>query len=61
MMMGSLEEKIEEISAAASAAPEVVDDFDVGVNEEASITTKINKKLLFLFFISVPADKFQRR
>lgn len=34
MMMGSTEAKISEIAVAAEAAPEVLDDFDVGVNEE---------------------------
>lgn len=34
MMMGSTEAKIGEIKAAAETAPEVVDDFDVGVHEE---------------------------
>ena len=34
MMMGSTEEKISELTDAASAAPDVLDDFDVGVNEQ---------------------------
>lgn len=37
MMMGSTEAKISEIEVAAEAAPEVLDDFDVGVNEEVSL------------------------
>ena len=38
MMMGSTEAKISEIAVAAEAAPEVLDDFDVGVNEEVRYT-----------------------
>ena len=34
MMMGSTEQSIATVAKAAEAAPEVVDDFDVGVNEE---------------------------
>jgi len=34
MMMGSTEASISEMTVAAEAAPEVLDDFDVGVNEE---------------------------
>lgn len=34
MMMGSTEQSIDTVAQAAEAAPEVLDDFDVGVNEE---------------------------
>ena len=37
MMMGSTESAIGEIAAAAEAAPEVVDDFDVGVDEAIDV------------------------
>jgi len=40
MMMGSTEEKISEITQAAEGAPEVLDDFDVGVNEEIDVRDK---------------------
>eukprot|EP00227_Mantoniella_beaufortii_P014890 CAMPEP_0197588298 /NCGR_PEP_ID=MMETSP1326-20131121/9630_1 /TAXON_ID=1155430 /ORGANISM="Genus nov. species nov., Strain RCC2288" /LENGTH=317 /DNA_ID=CAMNT_0043153109 /DNA_START=36 /DNA_END=989 /DNA_ORIENTATION=+ len=40
MMMGSTEEKISEITEAASAAPDVLDDFDVGVNEQIDVRNK---------------------
>jgi hypothetical protein len=39
-MMGSTEASISEITVAAEAAPEVLDDFDVGVNEEVRDETK---------------------
>lgn len=44
MMMGSTEAKISEVTVAAEAAPEVLDDFDVGVNEE------VRARTVFVFF-----------
>mmetsp|Transcript_10128 Transcript_10128/g.16217 ORF Transcript_10128/g.16217 Transcript_10128/m.16217 type:complete len:154 (-) Transcript_10128:104-565(-) len=41
MMMGSTEASISEMTVAAEAAPEVLDDFDVGVNEEIDVRDKI--------------------
>ena len=40
MMMGSTEASIDEISAAAEAAPEVLDDFDVGLDEAIDVKDK---------------------